>query len=185
MGYPHPHTGAQPIDALALTLRITSAVLAVIFALLTLRHLVEFIPSVFSLLRNLLHISRMPYSIISVLSYLTYLTASLVMCLTLLLAAVKWDAQISDLAFLGALLSLALRLITVVFLFLRLILMDPGISTYVSLFVGQFVCLLGYALAAGILFLFPALMGCAPLLGKSWPEIKHSAMSGWKKIFGR
>lgn len=158
--------GAKNVN-LDMVMRIVCGVLAAIFLVAALRR----IPGIFSTLFGL----RIGYLIVAVLGFVS----ALVMCLTTAAAAWKWSGKLKDLVFGGAVLSVALRLVTlIVQIIVNLISYRDFISGLAFLY------WLGYVLVAVALFGLMYAMGSAPLVGESKEEFSANMSTGFSELGG-
>lgn len=107
----------------------------------------------------------------------------------LILAAVKWDKKHADFIFCGVAAAGVLRLLHLILVFPVTLLRGVFVYHTVLHLSAQYITtsllhVLGYVLAAGVVFGLMYLMGCAPVMGKTAEQVKENLRSSAADVFG-
>lgn len=120
--------------------------------------------------------------LLNLLSLLPPLLAAAV----LILAAAKWDKKHADFVFCGLAAAAALRLLGLILVFPINLLWGIfcGLPYMPSNIASSLLHVLGYVLAAGVVFVVLYLMGCAPVMGETVEQIKANVRASAADFFG-
>ena len=160
-------TGHVKNDNLNMVMRIVCGVFAVFFLISALTR----IPGLFAAIFGL----RIGYFISTVLGF----AAALVMGVSTAAAAWKWSGRLRNLVFGGAVLGVALRLLSLI------VMLVANLISY-GVFMGgkTFFYWLGYVIVAAALFGLMYAMGCAPVVGETKESFTASMNEGFSELSG-
>ncbi len=154
-------------DNLHMVMRIACGVFAVFFLLSALTR----IPGLFAMIFGL----RIGYFISTFFGF----AAALVMGVSTAAAAWKWSGKLRNLVFGGAVLGVALRLLSLI------VMLVVNLISY-GVFMGgrSFFYWLGYVVVAAALFGLMHVMGCAPVVGETKESFTASMKEGFSELSG-